>query len=296
MPSPQIEDDHLDLNGGWIRLYRKAMYSDVFQNSDLWKVWSYCLLKACHSAQTVSVKTGRGETLVNLKSGEFIFGRNAASKELKLPASTVRNKIAKLKSMRNIDIKQDNHFSIISITRWKEYQPENWTGKGQAKDRQTQNLGQANGQAISDEKPDNQDRQQNRQKKEHPQKVDTYNNTRSIYKKEDDFIKSLVSLFSEIESSFTTEDLKYKQEFLAYWTEKNQNGKKERWQMQKVFDVKRRFRTWLQNHNNWNHSPSKPTIDLSRIYSASEVNQVKQSEPSAEFRFTGQTDQFLRLK
>jgi len=225
MSNPQTEDgftriaNEIDLNGGWIRLYRKTLFSAVFQNETLLKVWLWCLLRACHSAQTVSVKTGRGETLVNLQPGQFIFGRNSASKELKLPASTVRNKIAKLKSMRNIDIKQDNHFSIISITAWNDYQMENLTGnrtgKGQAKD--------------------------------------TYKNVKNVENLEREGTKrvSLVSLFSEIESEFSTEDLTHKDEFLSYWTEKNSNGKKERWQMEKVFDVKRRYQTWLRNYKRW---------------------------------------------
>jgi len=261
MSNPQIEiedgftrtTNEIDLNGGWIRLYRKTLFSAVFQNETLLKVWIWCLLRACHSAQTVSVKTGRGETLVNLQPGQFIFGRNSASKELKLPASTVRNKISQLEKMGNLSVLLDSHYSIVSITRWDIYQSKNWTGKGQAKDRQTQNLGQATGQANSDDKKEKQDRQLDRQKNEHPENLDTNNNTISFKeryrKKERD--KSLDSLFSEIESDFKPEDLLHKEEFLDYWTEKNPNGKKERWQMEKVFDVKRRYQTWLRNYKRW---------------------------------------------
>lgn len=35
------------------------------------------------------------------------------------------------------------------------------------------------------------------------------------------------------------------EKFVLYWTEPNSTGKKERWQMQKTFDVKRRFVTWI---------------------------------------------------
>jgi len=178
MPNPQIENGHLDLNGGWVRLYRKTLESAVFQNPVMLKIWIWCLLKANHEGRSVFVRTGRGETLVNLQPGQFIFGRNSASKELSLPASTIRNKITQLEKMGNLSIHVDRHYSIVFISRWKEYQPDNWTGKGQAKDRQTQNLGQATGQAISDEKTENQDKQLDRQKNEHRQKVDTNNNTR----------------------------------------------------------------------------------------------------------------------
>jgi len=76
----------------------------------------------------------------------------------------------------------------------------------------------------------------------------TKENKETIKRKRD---KSLVSLFSEIEFEFKPEDLLHKQEFLDYWTEKNPNGKKERWQMEKVFDVKRRYQTWLRNYKRW---------------------------------------------
>lgn len=35
------------------------------------------------------------------------------------------------------------------------------------------------------------------------------------------------------------------EKFILWWTEKNSTGKKERWQMEKTFEVKRRLATWL---------------------------------------------------
>ena len=42
-----------------------------------------------------------------------------------------------------------------------------------------------------------------------------------------------------------TQLLEEKFKFLDYWTEKSEGGRKERWQMEKVFDVCRRWNTWL---------------------------------------------------
>lgn len=39
--------------------------------------------------------------------------------------------------------------------------------------------------------------------------------------------------------------------FISYWTESNQKGK-QRWQMEKVFDIKRRLGTWFSNFNKYN--------------------------------------------
>ena len=58
-------------------------------------------------------------------------------------------------------------------------------------------------------------------------------------------------LFSKIESSFSNKELKQKNEFLEYWMEKNFGGSKERWEMEKVFDIKRRFQRWLKNYEKW---------------------------------------------
>jgi len=59
---------------------------------------------------------------------------------------------------------------------------------------------------------------------------------------------NLLQLFNEIQHKFTSTELTLSKEFLSYWTEKSKGGKKERWEMQTVFDVARRFRTWINNN------------------------------------------------
>ncbi|MDD5454543.1 MAG: hypothetical protein PHW62_03480 [Candidatus Ratteibacteria bacterium] len=129
---------------GWIKLYRQSLKSRVFANADLWKVWTWCLLKANHKESWVSVSTGRGTTEVKVLPGQFIFGRNVAAEELKMVPSSVRKRMCKLENMGNLNIQRNTHFSIITIIKWKDYQEENIksnrqgdnqvTGKEQASD------------------------------------------------------------------------------------------------------------------------------------------------------------------
>lgn len=49
--------------------------------------------------------------------------------------------------------------------------------------------------------------------------------------------------------------------FILYWTEPNGSGKKQRWQQQPTFDVKRRLVTWLGKMNNFNR-PIKQRVVL----------------------------------
>ena len=129
---------------GWVRLYRKSIESQAFQNDSLWKVWTWCIMKANHQDNWVSIQTGRGLSEVHVKRGQFIFGRKAAAKELRMKPSSIRNRMEKLKSMRNVDIQPDTHYSLITIINYDTYNlPQNKedrqedkqrTGKGQPKD------------------------------------------------------------------------------------------------------------------------------------------------------------------
>jgi len=107
---------------GWVKLHRKLLKSRVFANEKLFRVWIWCLLRADHKACWVPVRTGRGITEVRLHAGQFIFGRRAAAKELRMPPSTVWAQMEKLKNMQNLDIQLDHHYSVVTICNWETYQ------------------------------------------------------------------------------------------------------------------------------------------------------------------------------
>src|SRR5699024_955941 len=105
---------------GWIKLYRKMMYSNVFQNEKLLKVFIYCLMKATH----VDRKQLVGKRFVELKKGQFIFGRKKASVELNIKESTVRDYIDLLKEDEMIKVNSTNKYSLITVVNWELYQHE----------------------------------------------------------------------------------------------------------------------------------------------------------------------------
>lgn len=126
---------------GYIKFFRKALESQAFQNEGLWKVWCWCLLKATHRERWASMTVGKGSTEVHLKPGQFIFGRKTASKELKMKQSTIRNRMKKLKKMRNLDMQPDSHYTIVTIINWDTYQSEDKKEDSQP-DRQRTAIGQ----------------------------------------------------------------------------------------------------------------------------------------------------------
>jgi hypothetical protein len=62
-------------------------------------------------------------------------------------------------------------------------------------------------------------------------------------------------------------------DFFLYWTEMNKDGKKMRFEMQSVFDIKRRLITWHKNSTKNNFSKEQKTIPL--IADTSEVDKAR---------------------
>lgn len=110
------------MDRGYVRLWRKIEDSPVWTDPTLFYVFLWCLLKAAYKPRVVGVKTGRGVTQVSLTEGQFIFGRHEAAAVLKMPASTVRDKIKKLTNLGMVDTKPDTHYSLITIINWDTYQ------------------------------------------------------------------------------------------------------------------------------------------------------------------------------
>jgi hypothetical protein len=119
MASPQVEDDlEVNINEGWIRLYRKSLSNGWLQNHKLWVLWTYCLLKASHKEHKVMI----GNQQVTLQPGQFIFGRKKAAKETGLSEQQIRTSLVSLRTLENLTIKSTNKFSVITVINWELYQ------------------------------------------------------------------------------------------------------------------------------------------------------------------------------
>jgi hypothetical protein len=68
------------------------------------------------------------------------------------------------------------------------------------------------------------------------------------------------------------------QDFIDYWTEHSINGKKMRFEKEKVFDIKRRFATWKRNSLKWDKK--EPTF-MDKIINLQ--NQINGSSETNKF-------------
>jgi len=159
------------MSEGWIKLHRKLLDSRVFANEGLLRLWLYCLCRANHKTTYVYIQTGKGNTEVKVNAGEFIFGRNSVSKDLKMNPSTLYKRMKKLENIGNVNIKSNTHYSIVSICKWEVYQSSD-NEKQHAKEQPSNN------QVTGKEQPSNTDKNDNNVKNEknnYKQFVDFWN-------------------------------------------------------------------------------------------------------------------------
>jgi uncharacterized phage protein (TIGR02220 family) len=110
------------MDNGFILLSRSILDSDVFASQKLLKIWVWCLCKANFKDKFTPFKKGKGETIIKVKRGSFIFGRHKAEEELFIDGSTIYKSILKLQDMKMIKIDSSSQYSVITICKYDEYQ------------------------------------------------------------------------------------------------------------------------------------------------------------------------------
>ena len=107
---------------GWLKLWRRSIDSAAFADPHLWQLWCWILIRANRISRAIPVRTGRGQTVVTLQPGQFIFGRHTASKALKCPGSTIQYRLKTLKRLGMVDIQTATHYSVVTVVNWARYQ------------------------------------------------------------------------------------------------------------------------------------------------------------------------------
>jgi hypothetical protein len=106
--------------GDWLRLYRKSLSSRVFSDPWLWRLWSWCMMKA---GWQVRWKHGR-----QLLPGQFATGRNEAAEQLNVSPSRIYRGLKTLQEWGEIRVEVNNRFSVITLCHWRVEQCETNSG------------------------------------------------------------------------------------------------------------------------------------------------------------------------
>ena len=110
---------------GHIKLHREILDSQVFAHAGMLRLWIWLLVKARFVDGWVSISSGKGETSIELKRGQLLFGRNSAEISLDVDGSTIYRWMQKLEQMGNISMESNSHYTIVTICNYNTYQEYN---------------------------------------------------------------------------------------------------------------------------------------------------------------------------
>ena len=147
----QIEQIEENKSQGFIKLYRSFIKWEWYDDANVMRVFLHCLITANHETAK-----WRGNII---ERGSLITSYAKIANELDLSLKKVRIAIKKLEKTEELSIESNNHFSIIKVLKYDEYQEKGTprsnqdeeeeqtvdtqgTDKGQSKDIQQANEGQ----------------------------------------------------------------------------------------------------------------------------------------------------------
>jgi hypothetical protein len=101
---------------GWIKLHRKFINWEWFDNNNMVKLFIYLLLNCNHQDNN-----WHG---INIKRGQFLTSIDKLSKNLKLTNQQTRTLIGKLKMSGELTSETTNQFTILTLVNYNTYQDE----------------------------------------------------------------------------------------------------------------------------------------------------------------------------
>ena len=205
------------MNKGWISIHRK-----IFDNIILKPKGKYTRLEAwlwlLKETSYSDQKVNIGNEIYKVKSGQILRSQEKLRKQFKWGNTKLLNFFKLLQKEEMISVKTNSKTTMITILKFNELQK-----------RQTENKYQTNIKQI------------------HSNKGNKVN--KDIYTRIDEFKKQCEELLPAEHDEY--------ENFINYYTEYNDGGKKLKKEFYKTFNIKMRWNTWIKRGFN-----SKPTQDL----------------------------------
>lgn len=99
---------------GWIKLHRKLLEWEWYDEPNTFRLFMHCLLKANHKDNNY-----RGQLV---KAGSFLTSRDLLSKETGLTTQQVRTSLKRLESTNEITTKKSKKGTVLQVVKYVEYQ------------------------------------------------------------------------------------------------------------------------------------------------------------------------------
>lgn len=141
---------NINKSDGWVKIHRTLTNHHIAHNTNSLAVFTLLISWAHHEDNNGSVRINGKQS--HLKRGQLVVSRSEIAEHFKLPSSTVRNTLERLKEDGMIKISTDKQKSIITICNYAKYQGD----EDRTRPRTTK--GQAEGQVNSSVKTEQEDK------------------------------------------------------------------------------------------------------------------------------------------
>ena len=106
------------MHRGYVQLWRRSLGSEAWRDPKLWRLWTYCLLKASHRPHRVIV----GRRAVELLPGQFVLTRRNAAADTGLTQAEVRSLLSLAEGLAIIARAPSTRCTAASVVNWEAYQ------------------------------------------------------------------------------------------------------------------------------------------------------------------------------
>ena len=215
------------MDKGWISLHRKIFDNPIIKMKGTYsrfEAWIWLLCRATYSKQKVVL----GNDIYHLKEGEIITSQLKLCKQFKWGNSKLRSFLKLLEKDSMVSIKTTSKLTMVTILNFNKLQNFQIGNKYQTKNDH-----------------------------EHINK-DINKDNKSISERLSEFT---IKVIGEGAKAVPMVDPTLLEAFTDYWTEKNLNGKKMKFEMQKTFDIKKRLARWVRNNEEWSFTSKSKSLD-----------------------------------
>ncbi len=217
-------------NQGYVKLHRKLQDNPLYKKSSYLHIWIHLLLSCNHKEKEIIWN----KELIKIKGGQFITSRIKIAEKTGVPETTIEDILNFFESQQQIRQQKTTKFRVITIKKWSEYQIEEDipTSKPTTERQQSDNRA-------------TQTRMNKNEKNDKEESVLSPKETMILFlENEDNFLKVVDHIVEKksVQKDIALRELK---KFKAYWSEPNASGKKQRWELQKTFELSRRLTTWF---------------------------------------------------
>ncbi|SMG31954.1 curlin repeat-containing protein [Sphingobacterium psychroaquaticum] len=268
---------------GWIKLHRKIQGHWLFSEKRVfskYEAWIDILVNVNHSSSKIVI----GNSLIICNRGQSLLSLDSWGKRWNWNKSAVRRFLILLEDDGMIKTENVLKTTRLTVCNYDDYQDARNANEtdlkqeGNANETDLKQEGNANETRSTpnkNEKNLKNEKNEEECKEESIQFVSAENEFSSTQTKNSiesrlEIFRLKIEPFKENYSSDTLND------FWRYWTEKNSDGKKMRFEMEKVFDVSRRLITWSKNENkNFNGKAKSNFSSQSRQERIDEVREFR---------------------